>query len=236
MSQSSIYEQAGVAMTCRGFEEYVAMFDLSEGELARGPILDVAGGGSSFTAEARGRGIEAFAVDPRYAGDVQSWVQEARTEINVSTAKLDGLKERFDWSYYGSLENHRMGREQSLVKFAAHAASDEGGRCYSGGALPKLPYADGSFSLVLCSHFLFLYAEQFGYTFHADSVRELMRVCKPGGIVRIYPLISLHWKPYEGLNELMDQVKAEGGIPSIRESRLPFIPGSNHMLDIRIPS
>lgn len=228
----TFYEQVGVAMTCRGFEEYQAMFALREDELIRGAILDVAGGGSSFTAEARARGMEAFAVDPRYEGDVMRWIDQARGEIDVSTAKIDALKEKFDWSYYGSVDRHREGRVASLNKFAAHVQSPGGPSIYRGGALPELPYEDDSFALVLCSHFLFLYAEQFGLSFHKESIRELKRVCKPGGVIRIYPLLSLKWEPYEGLEELLEMVRAEGGTPVLRTSHLPFIPGSNQMLEI----
>jgi len=48
----------------------------------------------------------------------------------VSTAKLEGLKDLFDFSYYGSLENHRAGREASLERFITDFAADrrEGGR------------------------------------------------------------------------------------------------------------
>ena len=232
----SYYEQVGVAMTCRGFEEYEAMFGITEDELRKGAILDVAGGGSSFTAEARARGYETYAVDPRYEGDVTRWIEEAREEIEVSTAKLEALKEKFDWSYYDSIDRHQEGRIDSLDKFAAHVQSPEGPSVYSGGSLPNLPYADQSFSVVLCSHFLFLYAEQFGRTFHELSIRELMRVCKPGGMVRIYPLLSLKWEPYEGLEKLLEMVRAVGGKPALRASRLPFIPGSNQMLEIMMNS
>ncbi|MFF2888823.1 class I SAM-dependent methyltransferase [Paenibacillus sp. NPDC057967] len=228
----TFYEQVGVAMTCRGFEEYRAMFQLTDHELAAGPILDVAGGGSSFTAEARRKGYDAMAVDPRYSGDMSAWVEEARNEIEMSTAKLEGLKDRFDWSYYGSLDNHRSGRVKSLKLFEEHAASAEGGHRYIGGSLPELSFEDNCFSLVLCSHFLFLYAEQFGYAFHEASIRELMRVCRPGGTIRVYPLTSLKWEPYEKLDELMEAVRKAGGTPDIRASGLPFIPGSDRMLNI----
>lgn len=221
------YDQVGVAMTCRGYEEYKAMFGLTEAELSAEPILDVAAGGSSFTAEARGCGFEAVAVDPRYNGNVLAWVEEAREEIESSTAKLDALKDRFDWSYYGSIDQHRRGREASLSKFASHVQSPSGALCYKGGSLPSLPFEDDEFAFVLCSHFLFLYAEQFGHSFHEESLRELMRVCKPGGTVRIYPLISLHWKPYEKLGDLMEMIRREGGSPALKSSGLPFIPGSN---------
>lgn len=228
------YEQVGVAMTCRSFEEYKAMFGLNEAELTEGPILDVAAGGSSFTAEARSRGYEAVAVDPRYNGEVLAWIAEAREEIESSTAKLDALKDRFDWSYYGSIDRHREGRVASLSKFASHVHSQDGAFCYKEGSLPMLPFEDHTFAVVLCSHFLFLYAEQFGYSFHEKSVRELMRVCQPGGTVRIYPLLSLHWKPYDRLEELLEMIRKEGGNPTLKNAGLPFIPGSNQFLDIVI--
>lgn len=230
--EKSFYEQMGVAMTCRDFQEYLDMFDLSEAELCKGAILDVAAGGSSFTAQAREQGYEAFAVDPKYAGAADGWVKEARGEIVASTAKLEAMKEQFEWSYYGSLDNHRKGRELSLNRFSSHAGTPDGAQFYLNGALPRLPFEDNTFSLVLCSHFLFLYAEQFGYDFHVEAVRELMRISKPGGEIRLYPLLSLRWEPYDQLKALMDMVRMEGGIPQLKASKLTFIPGSDQMLQI----
>lgn len=228
------YEQIGVAMTCRSFDEYLHMFDLTPIELDRGKILDVAAGGSSFTAEATMRGYEAIAVDPRYANDVEQWIIEAGEEIDVSTAKLDKLKASFDWSYYGSVDRHRSGRELSLTKFSEHLDTVEGSGCYKAGLLPELPFEDKSFSLVLCSHFLFLYAEQFGFEFHKQSVLELMRLCQSDGEVRIYPLISLKWDTFGSLDELMDIIIQHGGKPEVMPSKLPFIPGSDKYLRIRM--
>ncbi|WP_168119361.1 methyltransferase domain-containing protein [Paenibacillus sp. HB172176] len=229
---SSRYEQIGVAMTCRSFDEYCKMFDLLEEDLDRGKILDVAGGSSSFVAEARRRGYEASAADPRYEGDIANWIREASDEIETSTNKLDALQEHFDWSYYGSIHHHRAGRERSLGLFADHVNDCDGRLCYQGGRLPQLPYEDDSFSLVLCSHFLFLYADQFDFDFHLDAVSELMRVCKPGGQIRIYPLLSLGWKPYPQLEELIEHIRASDAEATLMPSKLPFIPGSQSYLRI----
>jgi hypothetical protein len=238
MDMKSVYEQVGVAMTCRSFDEYVAMFRLTEKELAFGPILDVAAGGSSFAAGAAAAGYTAQAIDPRYEGDYSAWLEEAAAEIETSTAKLAGLEERFDWSYYGSLERHKARRESSLALFREDLKSNAttGQSRYIGGRLPQLPLADGQYGLVVCSHFLFLYAEQFGFEFHAQAIRELMRVCKSGGEVRVYPLLSLSWEPYPRLAELMDLIESETdgtSIASIEASGLPFIPGSEHFLRIQ---
>ncbi|GLX69272.1 class I SAM-dependent methyltransferase [Paenibacillus glycanilyticus] len=230
----SLYEQVGVAMTCRGFDEYLRMFELTKDHLAHGQILDVAGGGSSFTADAVSQGYDAMAADPRYVHNSAQWIAEAAVEIETSTEKLKKLREHFDWSYYGSPEQHREGRIESLKRFSDHLQSADGRSRYIAGSLPNLPFQDHAFSLVLCSHFLFLYAEQFGFAFHKQSILELMRVCKPGGEVRIYPLYSLGWKPFERMDELMAAILASGGEPELLLSRLPFIPGSSQYLRISI--
>lgn len=228
------YEQLGVAMTCRGFAEYMHMFGLKEQDLSTGSILDVAGGGSSFTAEARAKGYDAFAVDPRYASNTEEWAQEAAREIDTSTEKLARLAAAFDWSYYGDIANHRRGREESLRIFQQHAMSEESGSCYYAGKLPQLPFGGNRFSIVLCSHFLFLYGDQFNEEFHREAVRELMRITKPGGQIRIYPLITLDWKRYPALDDIISFIESEGGRTRLLQSQLPFIPGSEQYLIIDV--
>jgi len=210
------YEQVGTAFTCRSFAEYVRMFALDEPFDPQGEVLDAAAGASSFTADAARRGFRAVAVDPRYRLPQEELFREARTEIDVSTAKLEGLQDLFDFSYYGNLDNHRTGREASLKRFM-----DD--------------FADDRFALVLCSHFLFLYGEHFDAEFHQRAVFELIRVCRPGGEVRIYPLVTLHFREYPHLDRLLEAVRRAGCSVRFQESKLPFIPGSHRLLVIRKP-
>ncbi|WP_246029215.1 class I SAM-dependent methyltransferase [Paenibacillus humicus] len=229
------YEQQGVAVTCRSLEEYMAMFGLSGEDLAAGEIADVAGGASSFTADAAARGYRAAAFDPTYGTAVPQWHEAALAEIDASTAKLERLKNQFDWSYYGDLDRHRSGRMAALGRSAADRALPGAEYRYVAASLPELPAADGRFALVVCSHFLFLYAESFGYEFHRRSLLEMMRICAPGGRVLVYPLLSLRWEPNADLELLMEAVAAAGGITELMPSRLPFIPGSDRFLQISIP-
>ncbi|WP_225446387.1 class I SAM-dependent methyltransferase [Paenibacillus rhizovicinus] len=223
---SQHYEQVGVAVTCRSFEEYVRMFDLREQRL-EGRILDIAGGASSFTADAVAGGLDAYAADPRYALDYEVLIREATEEIAVSAAKIAKLADKFDFSYYGSVDNHRANREASLLRFEAHFGQpEERAKRYTAASLPHLPLESDSFDIVLCSHFLFLYEDQFDYSFHRDAILEMMRVCKPGGTVRIYPVMSLRWTPYAHMDELLEAIRGAGGSPGFFTSKLPFIPGS----------
>lgn len=227
------YPQVGVAVTCRSFREYGAMFDVEEDLLRRGPILDVAAGASSFTAEASERGHACTAVDPRYALAPDALVAESAEEIAVSTAKLKKLQEVYDWTYYGSIEAHRANREASLERFADHYRRNEEHRSYVSGTLPHLPFAKDSFALVLCSHFLFLYEEQFSVDFHREALLELYRVVKPGGELRVYPIRSLRFAEYRSLGELIRELERIGASVDRLPSRLPFIPGSTQLLRVR---
>jgi len=224
------YEQVGVAVTCRGYEEYVRMFALDEGRLADGEVLDVAAGASSLTADLTARGLRAVAADPRYARSPESLTKEAKEEIETSTNKLRGLAHRFDFSYYGDLERHRAMREASLERFAADYAGAYGSERYTHALLPSLPFEDNRFALVLCSHFLFLYGEQFDYAFHEASVLELLRVCRPGGEVRIYPAVTLAFQPYPRLDELLAAAEEAGGRIRMEPTGLPFIPTPSQVL------
>lgn len=227
------YQQTGVAMTCRSYAEYLRMFALKKETIEAGPVLDVSGGASSFIAKLSNQGIQAAGADPLYTMTPEQIYSHGAREIEVSTEKLAGLQEYFDWSFYGSLEHHRTMREQSLELFIADYRSDTDKSKYFAAGLPALPFADGSFGLVLCSHFLFLYHEQFDYAFHAEAVRELLRVCRPGGEVRIYPIYTLGWERYPFLNRLLAELGDLAAKAEMLPSELPFIPGSSEFLRLK---
>lgn len=228
-SKPPAYPQTGVANTCRAFKEYEAMFRLTEADWLAGPVLDVAGGGSSFTAHLRGIGVEAYAADPFYAGLTEQVIVGAEKEIEVSSAKIAAAAGSFDWSFYGSPEQHRSLREESLRRFADDFRSEGARERYVAAALPNLPFADNFFSLVVCSHFLFLYADSFDESFHTAAIEELLRVLKPGGQLRIYPLVTLKWEPIPYLPNLIDRVAGTAEAELI-PTGLPFTPTPSSLL------
>lgn len=230
--KADFYEQMGVAMTCRSFEEYVRMFACDAEELLSGKVLDAAAGASSFGAGARRRGIRVVSADPLYELSVDEMEAHGRAELEIAASKVSGLTHKFDWSYYGSQEEHTRKREESLKLFLEDYHALSATDAYVSASLPKLPFGDGTFTHVFCSHFLFLYAEQFSYEFHRDALLELARVCRTGGTVRIYPLLDLKWRPYPDLERLMEEMREKGLVPELVESKLPFIPGSDKLLRI----
>lgn len=229
-----VYEQVGVAMTCRSYQEYVDMFSFTEEVLSKGSILDVGAGASSFTAVLCGQGRDAIAVDPLYQMSHAAIEQKGEQEIEESTGKLAGIAHTLDWSYYGSLEKHRQNREAALVQFIqAFRADEPAKRKYVTGLLPDLPFADHQFSLVVGSHFLFLYEQQFDEKFHMDAIKEYLRVCKPGGQIRLFPLVGLDRSPYSKLPQLMEEVHQLGHTASLRPTSFRFLVGATHYLEIQ---
>jgi ubiquinone/menaquinone biosynthesis C-methylase UbiE len=235
MEKKDVYEQVGVAMTCRSYEEYVRMFDLNEAQLQGKHILDVAGGASSFTAEAGKKGMRTTAADPLYAYSAGAIGEHGIREIETSTAKLANLQERFIWDYYGDIDRHRAGREKSMQLFLKDYAAQDAASRYYAASLPNLPFEDDMFDLTLCSHFLFLYEEQFDYAFHLAAVNELLRVCRPGGEVNIYPLVNFQYYQYPYLEQLVEDVSRGGAVAEFKPSYLPFLPNSTQLFQIRKP-
>jgi SAM-dependent methyltransferase len=232
MSQAQFYRQTGVAMTCRSFEEYERMFALDSAALPGKSVLDAAAGASSFVAEARRSGCFAKAADPLYRFTPEQIQARGAKEIEASSAKLAQLTHLYRWDYYGSLEQHRQGRERSLKLFLEDYRLDIDKNAYVPAALPELPFADGTFDIVLCSHFLFLYEEQFDYAFHRRAVEELLRVCRKGGEVRLYPLVNFKTQPYTHMSQLLDDLSLQGYKAELVPSQLPFLPNSERLLKI----
>jgi len=223
------YPQTGVASTCRSFEEYCAMFQLDESNWKLGPVLDVAGGASSFTAQLNERGVPAFAADPFYAGLTDDVIATAHKEVEVSSDKIAAISEIYDWSFYGSPLQHRKLRENSLSLFAEDYRKDVDRNRYIAAALPHLPFEKDTFELAVCSHFLFLYADTFGEAFHAAAIAELIRVLRPGGELRIYPLITLKWEQCSFISAILRELKEIASIEYI-PTGLPFVPVQSPLL------
>ena len=104
------------------------------------------------------------------------------------------------------------------------------GQRYLAASLPSLPFADGSFDLALCSHFLFLYSERLDADFHAASVLELCRVARQ---VRIFPLLSLDGRRSPWIEPVCDRLRGAGHVVSLPTVDYEFQRGGNQMMEIR---
>jgi hypothetical protein len=217
-----------VAFFGRSFDEYLRCFALDEARLRAGRVLDVAAGPASFTAESHARGIHAVAVDPLYGYPAESLAAHVQIDYARMLAEMRRHATRFRYGYFPSLaaaeDSRRRAADRFLADYEAGFLQDR----YRGASLPRLPFADGAFSLVLSAHLLFTYAGRLDYAFHLASCRELMRVAS--GEVRVHPLCGLDGLPYPDLARLRADLRADGIAARVIAIDYEFFPGTNSTL------
>lgn len=192
-------------VTSRSFDEYVAMFAITDADLA-GTILDCPAGAASFTAVARERGTAVTACDVAY-GDMARTVANARAEAVRGNEYVQANSEQFAGRFFTDADHHLRHRLHASENFVRDVA--ENPDSYVVAALPDLPFDDRSFDLVLSSHLLFTYSDRFDQATHLQFLRELLRVARKE--LRIFPLVShVTHQRYEHLDALRKVLRAEG--------------------------
>jgi hypothetical protein len=213
-------------VSARSFDEYRAMFALSEDDLAL-RILDCPGGAASFTAEAGARGTDVVAVDPQYGQGRHLLGQLALREIEHKHQYVVDHAQCFTWNWFGDPDRYTRLRTRSARAFTTDIAARPDR--YVEGALPRLPFPDRSFDLVLSSHLLFSYGDRLGEDFHLSALVELVRVARRE--VRLFPVVphngDRHHPALDRLRGTLDGL----GVPS-RLDRVgyAFQPGGDETL------
>ncbi|HHP7246321.1 MAG TPA: SAM-dependent methyltransferase [Elainellaceae cyanobacterium] len=171
----------------RSLDEYSRMFHLTSNDLHR-KILDCAGGPASFNAEMTRQGHAVVSCDPIY----QFSVDEIERRIqNTYPVILEGVRENIDsyvWDSISSPEQLGEIRLSAMRQFLDDFPTGRQQGRYQLAELPRLPFGDRHFNLVLCGHFLFSYSEQLSIEFHLEAIRELCRVADE---IRIFPIVAL---------------------------------------------
>ncbi len=166
-----------VVLLGRTFDEYCRYFLLEPEELAGKTVLDVAGGVSSFCAEANTRGIRVTSFDPIYSLTPEEIVERCEPDLD-SVYHAIGQVPTYRWDYYKSPEHMRKLRKRASTIFLSDYKAHP--QHYISGELPRLPFENSSFDLTLVSYFLFAYQDYLSYEFHHASILEIMRVTRGG--------------------------------------------------------
>ena len=198
-----------VAVSGRTLADYVHGFALDVPALRHRDVLDVAAGPSSFVAEACARGVDAVAVDPLYGCTADALALQVQRDDARRAVHLRAAAQRF------------------IADYATHFVH---GR-YVGGALPRLPFFDDAFDLVLCAHLLFVQAKRFDFEWHVAACRELARVS--AGEVRLHPVGGAEGRPYPKLAALRRELRTCGIESEVVRVAGEFFAGSGSMLVLR---
>ena len=230
-SAAPSFELSSVAFFGRSLAEYARFFPLDLHALRGRAVLDVAAGPSAFTAEANRLGVRATAVDPLYGCSADTLAAHVRLDYARTLAQMRAKPGIFRMKAFVSFDEAEADRRAAAERFLADYEAGFLDNRYVGGALPRLPFADGSFDLVLCAHLLFIYERLFDYAFHLAACRELVRVS--AGEVRIHPVCGPDGRPYRELARLCEDLKNAGIAAEVVAVDYEFFAGSNSTLVLR---
>jgi hypothetical protein len=217
-----------VVLLGRTLEEYARAFGFEPDALRGLRILDIGSGVSSFCAEGKDRGLDICALDPIYAWPADAIEKKCGPDLDQVVREIGGLSV-YRWGFYKNPEEMRRYRTAAYNKFLSDYQPDSA--CYRPGQLPHLPFEDRSFDLALVSYLLFVYQEHLSYSFHRDSLAEIMRVT--AGEARIYPTVTFEGEKSNYLAQLAaDPAMAHYEFSEVKTD-FEFLQSSNSFLRIR---
>jgi hypothetical protein len=207
------------------------MFSLCPQDFGR-KILGCGDGPASFNAELSSQGGSVVSVDPLYRFSADEIAFRIDQTYDVVLEQTRQNADEFVWSHIRSVEELGQVRLGAMRKFLTDYPQGKREGRYLDASLPELPFADDSFDLALCSHFLFLYSAQFNLDFHRRSLRELCRVADE---VRVFPLLELGAVRSRHLDGVLSQLTSEGYRAEVVKVPYEFQKGGHDMLMVRPP-
>ena len=213
----------------RSLDEYIRMFDLSPQDRQK-RILGVADGPASFNAEGTVEGYNITSIDPVYQFDGAGIKQRFYAVVDNIIDQVIATPNNWVWSYHKNPQELKARRIEALELFLEDYDRGKQENRYQTQELPNLDFADKSFDLALCSHFLFLYSQQCDLDFHVAAIQEMLRVSKE---IRIFPLLTLMQKTSPHLDFVIDKFNNLGYSASIVKVPYELQPGANKMLVLK---
>lgn len=213
----------------RSFDEYVAMFALSDGDLDK-RILGCADGPASFNCVLTRRGGRVISIDPLYAFSAGQIRGRITRTYDTVLAQARQNQHEFVWRNIPSVEELGRIRMKAMEQFLADYPCGLAQGRYIAGSLPELGLNSRQCDLALCSHFLFLYSEHLSLDFHVQSIRELCRVADE---VRVFPLLELGARESRHLAAVVAELAREQYVLSVEQVPYEFQRGGNKMLKVR---
>lgn len=212
----------------RTYEEYIDMFSLSPDQLKNKKILDCPAGVCSFTAVGCKTGLDITACDIAYDHAGEDLYRKGLQDVEHAMKHMETAKGNYKWDYFSDiaeLKEYRLSALQDCV-----ADMQQSPERYIP-VLPVLPFQEKTFDLLLSAHFLFMYSDRLDYSFHIDSLNEMLRVTKEE--IRIFPLVDLAGNRYERLDDVTAYLRAQGHLVEEVPVGYEFQENANSMLRIR---
>lgn len=213
----------------RSLDEYTKMFNLSSTDLQK-HILGVGDGPASFNAEGTAKGYNITSIDPIYQFSGAEIRQRFDAVVDNIIDQIIATPHNWVWQYHKNPQSLKTSRIKALESFLEDYQQGKIEKRYLTQELPSLDFANQTYDLALCSHFLFLYSQHYDQNFHLAAIREMLRVSKE---VRIFPLLTLMQEKSPYLDFIIEQLNDLGYSTSIAIVPYELQPGANQMLVIK---
>ena len=144
-----------IAFYGRTLAEYLLMFGINDilSLIRYNAILDCPCGASSFVAEANSKhGIQAVGCDPLFDKDVETLSKGGQDDTEYIIQRVSTDPNLYKWDFYSSIDKLREYRRLALQQFLLDYPTGIKENRYIKAELPKLPFEDKSFDLVLSGH------------------------------------------------------------------------------------
>jgi len=208
----------------RSYEEYLAMFALTETDLHK-RILGCGDGPASFNAELTKRGGKVISVDPLYLFSTEDIKSRIDATLDIVMEQTGKNYNDYTWKHIKDLDELKRVRTSAMNTFLKDFDTKK--ENYIAGELPALPFGDNEFDLALCSHLLFLYSKVLSLEFHIQSMIELCRIAAE---VRIFPLLELNRRKSRHVEAVISYLKEKGMLCRIERVPYEFQKGGFEML------
>ena len=213
----------------RSLDEYIKMFNLYSEDLQQ-RILGVGDGPASFNAEGTAKGYNITSIDPIYQFDGAEIKHRFDAVVDNIIDQIIATPNNWVWSYHQNPQELKASRIKTLEVFLQDYQLGKQENRYLAQELPNLDFADQTYDLALCSHFLFLYSAQCDRDFHVAAIQEMLRVSQE---VRIFPLLTLMQETSPYLDFVVNKFSNLGYLPKIVQVPYELQPGANQMLVIK---
>lgn len=222
-----------IAFFGRSLSEYQVFFGIRAADFAGRRVLDVASGPSSFAVEAACAGIDVTAVDPLYRFNEHALRMRAHDGLTRMFATMRRRPEMFRLRSFSSIDAAEADRRGAAARFLADYYTGVAVGRYVAASLPSLPFADGTFDLVLCGHLLFVYDDRLDVDFHVAACRELVRLAGAAAEVRIHPIVNLRGETSPHVAAVREALQVFGIASEIVDVNYEFFRGTTKTLVLR---
>lgn len=212
----------------RSFAEYQHMFSLTDADLGQ-KILGCGDGPASFNAQMLARGQRVVSCDPLYQFTAQQIQNRIDATYQTVIEQTRRNQNKFVWEAISSPDELGRIRMAAMADFLADYSRGMADGRYVAAELPYLPFTDNSFDLALCSHFLFLYSDNFSLEFHQQAIEAM---CYAAHEVRIFPLLTYNADLSPFVEPLTKHLTQSGYTVTIETVNYEFQRGGNQMMRI----